>query len=664
MNLPPPSAKKEIDRTKLRLSVLGVLVFAMFVGLFSRLWFLQVLAKEQFVKLANENTVRLVYSEPPRGRILDAKNRVLVENRTTYAVTISHRLREGEGRVLRSVVRRLSRFLKVPERDINRALEDGTVSPYKPIPVVTDVKEPERQYIMAHRADLFPGVSVEAVPVRVYPYGGLASHVLGWVNEITPEQLDSTRFSKADVKPDYAPGDIVGQDGIELIYDRHLRGTPQVRKFIVNASGSVIRSQEIQEEEPGADVKLTLDIEAQRLVESALEGGLFAGRAHGYPSPAGAAVVMDPKTGGIVAMASYPDYNVAKSANGWSEKEWREINGSKTPKNPDDDKIINRAAMAQRAPGSTFKAITMAAALATGVADYTTALPCPGSVTYPPNAPPGAGTQFFNWTTTDLGTTDVPRSLRISCNTFYYQLGWDMETTFGENEDFQKYAQLMGIGHDTGIDLPYEADGRVPNREWCREAFQATKGTPFPTCKDGWLPGYTVNMAIGQGDLITNPLQMAVAYGSIANGGKVMVPRLAEEVAFSVDKPKDKDVVLDPEPTVRAELGLDEAELATVQQGLTEVISHGEGTAREAFSGFPYSAAGKTGTAQLGDTGLNDAWFISYGPAVDAKYVVGVYVEKSGHGGESAAPIARQIFEGLLGGDKSINITFGEDSSG
>ena len=171
-------------------------------------------------------------------------------------------------------------------------------------------------------------------------------------------------------------------------------------------------------------------------------------------------------------------------------------------------------------------------------------------------------------------------------------------------------------------------------------------------------------MEIGQCDVITNPLQMAVSYVAIANGGNVMVPRLADEVAFSVDKKNDKEVVLDPEPTVRAELGLDEYELGAIRQGLSEVTSHGEGTAREAFSGFPFSVAGKTGTAQLPEEGLNDAWFISYGPTDDPQYVVAVYVEKSGHGGESAAPIARQIFEGLLGGDRSINIVFGEDASG
>jgi penicillin-binding protein 2 len=664
MSLPPPAAKKEIDKTKIRLSVLGVLVFAMFVGLFSRLWFLQVLAKEDFQKAAKENTVRFVYTEPPRGRILDADNRVLVKNRTTKAVTISHSLRQ-DPRVLKKVVERLSKFLDVPKRDINRSLNDATVSPYKPITVVTDVGNDAINYILAHKADLFPGVDVELVPVRTYPYGGIASHILGWVNEISAQQLRWDQFKKADVEPRYAAGDIVGQDGIELVYDRYLRGTPGVRKFIVNSAGEVISSSLIQEEEAGADVKLTLDLDAQRLVEDALEGGMYAGRGHGYPSPAGAAVVMDPNTGGVVGMASYPDYNVAKSADGFSVKEWENINGSKTPKDPDDDKIINRAYMSQRSPGSTFKAITMASALATDVADAYTTMDCPGALTFPPGAPPGAGQVFSNWTSHNLGTTDVPRSLRISCNTYYYQLGWNMETTFEETEEFQRYARRMGIGHDTGIDLPYEADGRVPDRAWCDAVYEATKNDEFPTCKDGWLPGFTVNMAIGQGDLITNPLQMAVAYGSIANGGNVMVPRLAEEVAYSVEKKNEKETVIDPEPTTRATLDLDPTELGVIQQGLYEVTSHGEGTAREAFSGFPFAVAGKTGTAQLGDTGLNDAWFISYGPVEEPEYVVAVYVEKSGHGGESAAPIAREIYEGLLGGDRSTSdITFGQDASG
>jgi penicillin-binding protein 2 len=667
MTLPPPAAKKEIDRTKLRLSVLGVLVFAMFVGLFSRLWFLQVLAKDEFTRAAKDNRVRLVYTEPPRGRILDAKNRILVKNRTTQAVAISHALRQ-DPRKLKKVVGRLSNYLDVPVGSIKKALRDGTVSPYKPIPVVTDIKEKERQYILAHRADKFDGVSIQVVPIRTYPYGRIGSHVLGWVNEITPKQLESDRFKEAAVTPKYTAGDIVGQDGIELTYDEYLRGTPGVQKFVVNSSGEVVRRQLIQEESAGADVKLSLDIKAQEMVENTLAGGLAAARGHGFPAPAGAAVVMDPDTGGIVAMASYPQYNVAASANGFSIKEWKRINGSKTPKNPDDDAILNRAVMAQRSPGSTFKVITMAAAMATGVASPYTTMGCPGSLTFPPGAPPGAGEEFGNWTPSDIGTVDVPRSLRVSCNTFYYQLGWDMETRFGASEEFQKYARLMGIGHDTGIDLPYEADGRVPDRAWCEAIYEATKDDPNPSCANGWLPGYSVNMAIGQGDLITNPLQMAVAYAAIANDGYVLQPRLASEIAFSAEDEENKEVVKEFEPTPRAELGLDATALGQIRQGLVEVTTHGEGTAADAFSGLPFTVAGKTGTAQLpvkeGEAEQNDAWFISYGPAEDPEYVVAVYAEKAGHGGETAAPIAREIYEGLLGDDRTVDIQIGSDSSG
>lgn len=675
MTLPPPAAKKEIDRTKLRLSVLGVLVFAMFVGLFSRLWFLQVLAKDEFTRAAKDNRVRLVYTEPPRGRILDAENRVLVKNRTTQAVAISHALRQ-EPKKLKKVIQGLANYLDVPNGKIKDQLNNETVSPYKPIPVVNDIKEEQRQYILAHKADKFPGVSIQVVPIRTYPYGAVGSHVLGYVNEISEGQLKDPFFKDAGVTPKYGPGDIVGREGLELTYDHFLRGTPGVQKFVVNSAGEVVRRQLIQEESAGADVQLALDIKVQEMVENTLEGGLAAARGAGFPAPAGAAVVMDPKTGGVVAMASYPKFNVAKSADGFSEKEWKKINGSKTPKNFDDDAIINRAVQAQRSPGSTFKVITMAAAMATGVADPSTALGCPPSATYPPDAEPGAGTTLHNWTTSDLGTVDVPRSLRISCNTFYYELGWRMESAFGPQEEFQKYARLMGIGHDTGIDLPYEADGRVPDRAWCEEIFEATKDDRIPTCGGGvanarepvWLPGYSVNMAIGQGDLITNPLQMAVAYASIANGGYVLEPRLASEIAFSAEQENEKVVVKEFGQSIRAELGLDPTALGAIQQGLAEVTAHGEGTARDAFSGLPFAVAGKTGTAQLptaeGEAEQNDSWFISYGPTEDPKYVVAVYAEKAGHGGETAAPIAREIYEGLLGDDRTIDIQLGEDRSG
>jgi penicillin-binding protein 2 len=224
----------------------------------------------------------------------------------------------------------------------------------------------------------------------------------------------------------------------------------------------------------------------------------------------------------------------------------------------------------------------------------------------------------------------------------------------------------MGLGHPTGIDLPAETSGLVPDIDWCHDAYVATKDDQLPTCERGWLPGYNVNMAIGQGDLLVDPLQMAVAYGSIANGGNVMQPRLA----WSVGEPDGEggEVILrEFEPRVVNELGLDPTALGVIEEGMEQVVAGGAGTANAAFAGFPvaqFPVAGKTGTAEIGETGLNDAWFVAYGPTDAPQYVVAVYIERSGHGGENAAPVARQIFEGLFGIDDVTDVRVGQDASG
>jgi penicillin-binding protein 2 len=388
---------------------------------------------------------------------------------------------------------------------------------------------------------------------------------------------------------------------------------------------------------------------------------------------------MDPKTGGILAMASYPDFDPRILADGLTFKEQDKL-GAKTKNNPDDDAFINRAIQAQRAPGSTFKIVTAGAALATDVASTFTSLDCPGTKYYPPPSlvDPGASQPFNNWTSLDLGFMGFQQSLEVSCDTFYYELGWQLESTYGRtwggdnSERFQKYAHMTGLGDDTGVDLPNELPGRIPDWEWCQEIWEATKKDKIPTCgtKEGpvWLPGYTINMAIGQGDVLTTPLQMAVATSAIANGGTVWRPQLAMQLA----RPDEEDV-LEPTRTFEsrstAELPLDDAELSVIQQGMVDVVAGGAGTAHEAFAGFPVEnvpIAGKTGTAELTSetTNLQDAWFVSYAPADDPKYAVVVYLEKSGHGGESAAPIAREIYEGLFGLDNSLDIHLGQDASG
>ena len=652
-----------IDRMKLRIAVLGILVIVAFVALFSRLWFLQVLASEEYEELAEENSVRYVYSEPSRGRILDREGRVLVTNRTSLSATIDKQIVD-QPRERRMVLRRLSRVLEVPVSDLRERLDDVTVSPYKPVAVANDISEKDDLYISIHQ-ERFPGVGTEVLPVRHYPYKDLAAHILGYVGEISPDELKQPHFKS--VRPPYGPGDRVGKEGVEYFYDRYLRGKPKIDRVIVNASHEVVTTAVQQQEDPGADLVLSLDLDIQKVAENALMAGLRAARTAQYAAPGGAVVVMDPTDGGVVAMASYPDYDPSILADGLTEKEYALL-GARTPDNPDDDALLNRALQLQRPPGSTFKVVTAGAAMATGVADSYSQFECAGSEVYPPDGGPGSVT-FNNWTSAYRGFIGFPESLEHSCNTFYYELGWRMEDAFGASngdgsERFQKYARRAGLGHETGIDVRYETEGVVPDLAWLEDYCE---GIDSEGCDLGWLPGYTVNMSTGQGDMIVTPLQMAVTYGAIANGGGVMRPRLGWELTYPAEDGTSESIRRF-NATVANELPLEDAEIAVIKEGLERVVTGAEGTAVSAFAGFPldrFPIAGKTGTAELDeDTDKNDAWFISYGPVDSPRYVIAVLVQEAGHGGTSAAPIARQVWEGIFGVDKNTDVRLGSDASG
>ncbi|MEA2516466.1 MAG: penicillin-binding protein 2, partial [Actinomycetota bacterium] len=261
-----------IDRLKLRLAVMGVLVVASFVALFSRLWFLQVLASEQYDKYAQENRVRFVYSEPSRGRILDREGRILVRNRGSNSVTIDKQVIDTP-REQKMIFKRLSRLLDVPIEDLRQRFNDATVSPYKPVAVANDVTEKDDVYMAAHSED-FPGVDTEVLPIRYYPHKDLAAHILGYVGEISPDELKSEHFK--DVRPSYGPGDLIGKEGVEYFYDRYLRGRPQIDKVIVNSNGDPVASNRQQEEVPGQDLKLSVDLDIQKITEKALKAGLLA----------------------------------------------------------------------------------------------------------------------------------------------------------------------------------------------------------------------------------------------------------------------------------------------------------------------------------------------------------------------------------------------------
>ena len=679
------------DRLRLRLLVFSVLLVTIFVALFSRLWFLQVLAGDEYKALARENRVRRVESEPPRGRILDRNGNVLVDNRPTLSITIDRQLIEEEE--IPKVLRRLSKVLDMKVKELRNRLNDGTVSPYKPVPVANDVTEAEATKIFPFQ-ERYPGVGLEELQIRKYPYGQLLAHVLGYVGEINEEELTETKqFRKR-----YKAGDIIGKAGIERTYDSFLRGKPRIEDVVVNANSQVVGKRMRQEQVAGNDLYLSADIRVQEIVERALADGIEAARGGGYQAPDGGVVVLEPDTGDVIAMASYPTYNPSMLADGFSFKDQRVLAGDRSTNQ--DDAEVNRAMASEQAPGSTFKPITAGAALANDVIGAYDGLDCPGSRTYPPEGGPGS-VSFPNWTSASLGYVSIPKSLEISCNTFYYELGWQMEARWGQRGDgterFQKYERRAGFGAPTGVDLPYEQDGVVPDLRWCKD------NEDIGYCPDGWLPGYTVNMSIGQGDLKVTPLQMATSYAALVNGGTVWEPRMGYEVrrppvqeqdeleetqtrkgtdplsrdgdgktkvTEKVDVGKSK-LIREIKAPKKSTLPLDETELGAIREGLEAVVS--SGTAASSFAGFPleqFPIGGKTGTAQRGETGENDSWFLSYGPADDPGYVIAVYVEQAGHGGTTSAPIARQIWEGIAalegveGVDASTEVSLASDGSG
>ena len=519
------------------------------------------------------------------------------------------------------------------------------------MPVAYGVNERQASTILENRED-YPGVGVEPLPVRDYPAGALAAQDLGYVGEISPADLKSAQFKGAH--PAYAAGDIVGKLGVERTYDRYLRGRPGIERVVVNALGEPTQTRRVQSERAGPDLVLSLDAKIQRETQRGLKSGLHAARNAGFLAPAGSAVVMDPRNGQILALASLPTYNPAIVADGLTTKEFNRL-GAATPNNPDDDAFLNRPIQAAANPGSTFKVVTAGAAMATGVASPYTTLDCPGTITIPPQGGPGS-VLYHDWTLADLGVMGFPESLEVSCDTYYYQLGYEMQTRFGVKgtsywsgnktdvpagrELFQRYARTAGLGNPTGVDLPYESAGVVPDQQWCHEQYLATKNTSAPTCQFGWLPGYTVNMSIGQGDMRTTPLQMAVTYAAIANGGTVWAPK----IGMSLERQQPDGTVKtlrEFKPKAVAHLPLDSTELGVINQGLGEVISNPNGTAYPAFQGFPlsrYPIVGKTGTAEIGTSAFNDSWFVSYGPTPDPRYVIAVYVQKAGHGGDKRGP--------------------------
>jgi penicillin-binding protein 2 len=643
-------------------------VVSLFGALFARLWYLQVMSTEEYQQVTQAQAVQQLAEEAPRGRILDAKGRVLVDNRTSLVVTMERGalddLEEEEADELKLRLASELTGYGVPTKvtRIERRLEDPQYSPLQPIPVASDVPE-EFQVFLAERADEFPGVEVRRESVRTYPNGTAAAHVLGYVGRINEEELAARMGTPEDpvegVTKPYQPDSNIGKGGVEALFEDDLRGTPARTTVEVDANGRVVRELENTPARPGYDVQLTIDIDVQQAAERSLADQLEALRG-GRTSdgkerrtPAGAVVVLDPHDGAVVAMASYPTFDPAEFVNGISQARLDAL----TTGDPSQNALVNRAIGGLYAPGSTFKPITALAGLRHGTITPELTINDPGYWIIQ-NCSGDCDRQ--NAGRTPYGSVDLRRSLTVSSDTFYYRIGDVLHQRRDElGYPVQDVAREFGLGSNTGFPLAGELAGVVPDAAWKAELVEALGGEGDPT----WYPGDATNVSIGQGDVLATPLQMANVYAALANGGTLHTPRIGARVLAGGTDPDAPDtVVREIAPTVAGTIDLPPQWLDPIRDGLAGVTR--SGTAEDVFAGWDQEAwpvAGKTGTAEVNDK-ADFSLFAAYGPLGDPGYSVFAVLEEAGFGGEAAAPVVRRTLAPVAGQspDPGATVTYTE----
>lgn len=631
------------DTPRLRLAIVGIVALSLFAAMFSRLYFLQVLAAPEYKLQAQANQVRVVSEPAPRGRILDAWGRVLVDNRASNVVAIDRsKVEDDDARD--ELLARLSMVLGKTPDELLAKYNDRGVSPYTPVPVAEDVSE-EVMVLLRERRSEYPAVVAKRVAVRTYPNGNLAAHILGYIGEVNQEEID--------VNPgEYELGDVIGKAGVEKVYENALRGVDGEQRIEVDAEGTPIRVLEggrtpVQ----GNDVVLSIDLEVQRVAEQALAEGLLAARGQPFEengvrlgllrADAGAVVVLDAKAGTVVAMASNPTFDLPRLADGISEAEGEMLFGEQSG-----SPFTNRAIQGQYAPGSTWKLVTADAAMRKQLIDANHVINDTGTYTIEGECT-GRGCLRRNAGSRAFGPVDVRRALAVSSDVFFYDIGarfWQERRNPSYGEDaIQQSASLLGFGAQTGVPLPAETKARLASPD-LRAKLHAENPTAFPEGR--WFTGDNVSLAIGQGELTVTPTQLANAYATFANNGTRFSPNIATQI-----RTQDGEVVTAISPRIAARVDIPPDARAALMAGFGGAVSDPQGTSFNAFAGFPldrYPIAGKTGTAQAPPR-QDTALFVGMAPAYDVRHVVAVVMEQSGFGASAAAPVARRIFGQLSG---------------
>lgn len=560
-----------------------------FVALILRLWYLQVAMGEQLLAQSESNRKRFIRLFAPRGMIVDRAGRTLAMNRPEFVVSIVPAEVPDD-----SVLRRLSQILGVAFEDILQVVGNPKQRAQRvyPAPVAMGVSLEMVTRIEENRLWL-PGVSVSPQPVRWYPDGKLASHVLGMLGEVDAKELE--RLRDAGV----SQGEYVGKMGVEKAQEVWLHGRAGGKWVEVDARGRQRREIEEVPAEQGATVMLTIDKALQKAAEEA------------FGNRIGAVVGLDPRTGEVLLMASFPRFDPNAFARGVKPSVWREI--ANNPLYP----LQNRAISSRYPPGSTFKIVTAAAGLHSGVITPFTSFYCPGAL------------QLGRWRFRchrRHSTTGFVKAIGASCDVYFYQVG--LRTGI---EKLAETAHAFGLGEVTNIDLVGESKGNIPTPEWKKKRY-----------KEGWYDGDTVNASIGQGFMQCTPLQMALVASAVANRGTVMKPFVVKRII------QPDGAVIDTQPSVLKQVPLAPEYWQWIERGMRDAVTGAGGTAHAAnLPGI--AVAGKTGTAEDPPRTKPHAWFICYAPMENPRIALAVVVEQGGHGGAVAAPIARHILETFFG---------------
>jgi len=591
---------------KQRLNGLMLCLFAAFAVLLIRLFYLQIIEGEEFRRLSENNCIRLQSIDAPRGLIFDRNRNLLVDNRPSFDLSIIIR----DAKPVEETIEKLAGYIKVPTEELMAIVSRNRgLSSYKPVLLKSNIGREALAAIEVHMFDL-PGILVDIRPMRNYIRPESASHLIGYLSQISAAELRSGKYSSARA------GDFIGKFGIEKTYERFLLGKRGGRQVEVNATGQVARVIETVEAEPGHNIYLTIDHDLQEKAEELLSG------------VAGAAVAMDPSTGEILSLASSPSFDQNSFVTGMSHDEWNAL--IKNPMRP----MENKAVQGEYPPASTYKIVTAIAGLEEKVIDEETTVFCQGYYKF--------GDRVFRcWKRGGHGEVDVVDAISQSCDVFFYKVGQKLGV-----DRLAWYAKACGLGSPTGIQLDHEASGLIPTSGWKKKRTGIR-----------WQKGETLSVAIGQGYNLATPIQMLVLTAAVANGGtrrKPLLFRSIETVEGEVVKTSKKENF--------GVLPASKKTFEIIKKGLWEVVNKRHGTAWIArVDGLDIS--GKTGTAQivsrkrgapeteeeLEDAMKPHAWFVSYAPTVNPKIAVAVIVEHGEHGSSAGGPVAREMIKTYLG---------------